>query len=251
MRTLRRVLLFSLFCLLLFKLLMQIALPHNWDQPVSVVIYPVNADGQRDTGQYIRALSREHFESIELYLAQQARRYGLPLRQPVSVRLGPVLDEPPPAPPAEGSHAEYLNWSLRIRAWSWWNLPADDGDVRIFIRFFSPVHTPKLAHSIGLEQGRIGVVNGYAAIDLQALNNFVATHELLHTLGASDKYDFETQLPIYPHGYAEPDRQPRFPQSQAEIMGGWIAQSQNYAVMPRGLQDTLIGEETAREIGWR
>lgn len=251
MRRLHQVLLFSLFAALSVKLFLQFWLPHSWQQPLSVVIYPINADEQLETGQYIQALSSEHFESIELFIDQQAQRYGLALSRPLSVRLGPILHQPPPAPPASGSNAEYLNWSIRIRFWSWLNLPSDDGDIRIFMRFFSPHRTPRLAHSIGLKQGRIGVVNGYAAIDLQAQNNFVATHELLHTLGASDKYDLDTQLPIYPHGYAEPDLQPRFPQRVAEIMGGWIPVTVGHAVMPQSLEQTIVGEQTAREIGWR
>ena len=40
-------------------------------------------------------------------------------------------------------------------------------------------------------------------------NNVVIAHEILHTLGASDKYDPETLAPLFPIGYAEPDREPR------------------------------------------
>ncbi|MCV6589803.1 MAG: hypothetical protein OIF57_12330 [Marinobacterium sp.] len=249
MQRLRSILLIALFCVLLLKLALQISLPHDWQTPLRIVIYPVNADGRHTTEQYIQALDAEHFSSIARFLHREAHRYQLDIA-PVSVELGPMLAASPPLPPQQGNGAEYLNWSLKIRYWSWRNLPADSGDIRIYLRLFSPHHPARLAHSIGLKQGRIGLVNGYAAIDLQAQNNFVTAHELLHTLGASDKYDLNTRLPLFPEGYAEPQRQPALPQQQAEIMGGWIPVTIGHAVMPRGLDEAIIGKTTAHEIGW-
>ena len=71
----------------------------------------------------------------------------------------------------------------------------------------------------------------------------------LHTFGASDKYDLATLQPIYPGGYAEPDKNPRLPQSRAEIMGGRTPVDEQRAEIPASLADTVIGAETAREIG--
>ena len=73
---------------------------------------------------------------------------------------------------------------------------------------------------------------------------------LLHTFGASDKYDLSTLQPIYPQGYAEPGRNPRLPQEMAEIMGGRIPLDEQTAEIPISLADTLIGPETAQEIGF-
>jgi hypothetical protein len=56
-------------------------------------------------------------------------------------------------------------------------------------------------------------------------------------------------LPIYPAGYAEPDKNPRLPQSKAEIMGGRIALDDQSAEIPASLAETLIGNATAKEIG--
>jgi hypothetical protein len=78
----------------------------------------------------------------------------------------------------------------------------------------------------------------------------VIAHEILHTLGATDKYDPATLQPLYPQGYAEPERNPRFPQSRAEIMAGRRALSQRDAEMPDSLDDTRVGAQTAREIHW-
>jgi hypothetical protein len=71
-----------------------------------------------------------------------------------------------------------------------------------------------------------------------------------HTFGASDKYDPQTNQPRYPEGYAEPARNPLYPQQQAEIMAGRVAMSQRSAEAPIGLSQVVIGPVTAREIHW-
>ena len=63
----------------------------------------------------------------------------------------------------------------------------------------------------------IGIVKAFAGRDDGPRNAVVIAHELLHTLGASDKYNPQSLAPVFPEGYAEPDRQPRHPQRLAEI----------------------------------
>ena len=82
-------------------------------------------------------------------------------------------------------------------------------------------------------------------------NNVIITHEFLHTLGATDKYDPATNRPTYPDGYADPDQQPPEPQTFAEIMAGRIPVSQTQAKIPESLNDVVIGELTAKEINWQ
>jgi hypothetical protein len=79
----------------------------------------------------------------------------------------------------------------------------------------------------------------------------VIAHELLHTLGATDKYDLRTNQPTQPDGYAEPDLQPLYPQSFGELMGGRIPVSSTESTMPESLQQVIVGAKTAGEIGWR
>jgi hypothetical protein len=81
-------------------------------------------------------------------------------------------------------------------------------------------------------------------------NNVVIAHEILHTLGASDKYDPATLAPLYPSGYAEPARVPRYPQPFAEIMAGRRAVSAGESVMPESLDEVIVGQATALEIRW-
>lgn len=224
----------------------------DWQEPLWLIIYPINADRRSDTQLFINALEREHFEDIEIFINREAQRYGVKLERPIEVYLAPPVDGILPKPPKNASILESVLWSLQMRYWAWvhdsWEGPKPD--IKVYLKLFSIQNTQVLEHSLGLQKGMIGVVNGFASIDYQAQNGFVITHELLHTLGASDKYDLSTNQPLWPHGYAVPDLEPLLPQSKAEIMGGRIPLNRIESVMPDSLKDVIVGEETAQEINW-
>ncbi len=69
-------------------------------------------------------------------------------------------------------------------------------------------------------------------------------------LGASDKYVLTSGEPIFPEGYADPDRRPLFPQQRAEIMGVRIPINSFSSVMADSLDQCKIGRQTAEEIGF-
>jgi hypothetical protein len=119
----------------------------------------------------------------------------------------------------------------------------------MFLVFFDPEVTQTVRHSVGLQQGMIGIVNVFSSRNQASTNNFVIAHEMLHTLGASDKYA-PGNMPAYPEGYADPQRMPLFPQVMAEIMGGRIPLSETEAVIPIGLKQVRVGSTTAEEIRW-
>jgi hypothetical protein len=100
-----------------------------------------------------------------------------------------------------------------------------------------------------MRKGMYGLVKAYTGPGLQEQNNLVIAHELLHVLGATDKYQSATGDPDFPSGYAEPDRQPLYPQVAAEIMGGRIPLSTYKSVMPASLAECRMGHKTAEEIG--
>jgi hypothetical protein len=143
-------------------------------------------------------------------------------------------------------------WSLKLRYWAWRNDthrgPAPH--VRLFVSFHDPAQRPRLPHSTGLQKGLLGVVHAFAQQDMSGSNEVVIVHELLHTLGATDKYDRASNQPLYPDGYAEPHAKPLHPQVRAEIMAGRIPLSESRLSMPEGMRDVVIGPATAREIHW-
>lgn len=225
----------------------------DWTRPLWVVAFPINADGSAVTAAYIDTLTRENFAPIEHYLTEQARSYGVTRIAPMEIRLGPRLAQSPPAPPYGGSTLQVMAWSLHLRWWAWRAAGAYDGppiDVRLFVCYHDPALEPRLDHSLGLKEGMIGLANVFAERRMAGSNQVVIAHELLHTVGATDKYDPRTNLPVYPDGYAEPQREPRYPQVRAELMAGRLPVSESTAAIPDSLAATRVGAATAREIGW-
>ncbi|MBV0932890.1 hypothetical protein [Marinobacterium weihaiense] len=223
-----------------------------WQDSVRVAIYPVNADGLPLTQAYIDQLREDHFTDIETFFSREAARYRMALAQPVEVMLAPPIQATPPQVPDDPSIVDAVFWSLRMRLWVWRHDTAPgEADARIFINYHlpgSPVDMPR--HSLGLQRGQIGLVNGFAGIDYQPRNNLIAVHEFLHTLGASDKYDPATNQPLWPDGFANPTQTPLLPQKRAEIMGGRVQVSPGWAMLPPDLRHVVIGAATAIEINW-
>ncbi|MEI7970230.1 MAG: hypothetical protein WCJ69_14700 [Betaproteobacteria bacterium] len=224
-----------------------------WDHPLRVAVFPVAADRGERTRAFVAGFGPEALAPVERFLADEARRHGLSLTTPVEFRVHPGLAELPPEPPFGGSRLDVFVWSLRLRAWVWrhGSVPGPAPHARLFLLFHDPALGASVPHSVGLPQGLIGVVHGFATRAQASQNAVVLAHELLHTVGATDKYDPATNLPRFPDGYAEPDRSPRHPQEFAELMGGRLPVSAREARMPESLDEVLVGEGTAREIGWR
>ena len=222
-----------------------------WDRPLNVVVYSINGDGSAVSRGYIAELEKTDFDDIETFFEREARRHRLPLEKPVKVSLAGELDSRPPVPPQAGSTLSVMLWSLKLRYWAWRN---DDypypEDIVIFVQYFDPEKTPVMAHSLGLQKGLIGIVNAFASQAMKKENNVIIAHEILHTVGATDKYDPKTNRPLYPAGYADPEQTPLFPQKYAEIMAGRIAISETSARQPERLQQVILGEATAIEINW-
>jgi hypothetical protein len=223
----------------------------DWNDSLWVKVYPINADGSSATDEYIRQLDVGDFQSIEEFLSRETARFGRTLSRPVRMELGGEINEQPPALGEQPGRLAIMLWSLKMR---WWAGSVTDGqdnpdpDVRIFVRYHSPRGEVVLENSVGLQKGMVGIVNAYASRRHAGANNVIIAHEFLHTLGATDKYHPATGVPVFPAGFAEPERSPRFPQRLAEIMGGRIPLAENDAVIPKSLRFVIIGEDTAREI---
>ena len=224
----------------------------DWSETLRVAVYPINGDGSSAADVYIAALKRPSLEPLAAFMRAQAQGYRLALRDPVELYLAPRVPERPPAPPQGNSALNVAWWSLHMRWWAWRHDEFDGPrpHVRVFVLYHAPVGGRALAHSIGLRAGMIVVVNAFASADDEGGNNVVIAHELMHTFGATDKYDPASNLPLFPDGYAAPRAEPLYPQTHAEIMGGRIPLSRSEAEIPRSLEHTLVGAATAREISW-
>ncbi len=224
----------------------------SWQDPLRVAIYPINGDGSPAAAAYVQGLPPNAFASIERFFAEEAARHAQGVARPVAVTVAPAIAALPPQPPRSGNGFDNLLWSLKMRYWAWRHdaVPGMKPQVRLFVLFFDPAVHDSVPHSVGVERGMIGLVNAFATHGMAGSNAVVISHELLHTLGATDKYEPGSNLPRFPDGYAEPDRAPRHPQAYAEIMGGRIPVTDSRAEIPETLDQTVIGAATAAEIGW-
>ena len=223
----------------------------DWNDSLWVKIYPINGDGSEASTRYMANLSIESFEGLESFVARESAKFGHTLARPLRIELGlPIREQPPSMGPSPGA-LDVMLWSLKMR---WWasRMTSDqddpDPDVRIFVRYHEPQSNFILDDSIGMQKGMVGVVNAFAGRRQAGTNNVIIAHEFLHTLGATDKYDPSNGQPDIPAGIAEPNRNPRYPQRFAEIMGGRIAISESDAMVPKSLKYVVIGDQTAREI---
>lgn len=221
----------------------------GWTRPLTVAIYPVAMDAT--SAPYVAQLKPEDFQDIGTFLAREAPRWRRhnAVPAPHIVLKAPLRVAPPLAQPSGALEA--IQWSLRLRWYAFRQTPfwASLGTVRLFVLYHPLQFNQALPHSHGLKKGLLGVVHVFASDAQRTQNNFVITHELLHTLGATDKYAADGQ-PLYPIGVADPNSQPPYPQYKAEIMGGRIAVSANRAEMPKGLEEAVVGYATAAELGW-
>lgn len=224
----------------------------DWDRPLWVVLYPINGDGSVQTREYLAGLNRDIFTPIEQFMKREAAYHGLALPEPFRIEVAPEVQELPPRPPVSRTMLRMVWWSLSMRYWAWQkdNYAGPAADLKMFVVFWDPAAHPLVEDSFGLDKGLVGVMNGFATRRMASRNNVVIAHELLHLLGATDKYDYQTLRPFYPTGFAEPELRPLYPQPQAEIMAGRIPVSATRLVMPANLHATIIGPETAREINW-
>lgn len=225
----------------------------DWDATLRVTVYALASDPDAATQQYVADLVAEDFDAAEEFFAEEARRHGLRLAEPVRIRVSHAAPGlPPPVPDRPGPFSVAL-WSLKMRYWAW-RVAADDPlptpDVQVFALYHEADGASAVPDSLGLSKGLIAVTHLYAGSDAAQSNQVVLAHELLHTLGAADKYDPATGQPLAPDGLGDPAQQPLYPQAYAEIMAGRTALSSREAEIPPGLHDVVVGPATAREIGW-
>jgi hypothetical protein len=225
----------------------------SWREPLWVGLFPLNGDGSASTAEYLATLRAKDFAAIEDFFAREGKRYGLKLEQPVHVELYPQGPQLPPTLDAAAGPVGVAWWSLRLR---WFAAHATEVPgrapprIRLFLLYHDPATLERVPDSHGLQKGLVGVVHLFADPAMAGRNTIVIAHELLHTVGASDKYELASGAPLFPAGYADRDQNPLYPQGRAEIMAGRRALSAGEWDMPRTLAGVVLGPETALEIRW-
>jgi hypothetical protein len=225
----------------------------SWKEPLWVGIYPINADGSASADRYIDSLSEATFADIETFFEREGPRFKAGLAQPVHMVLYPRSSQLPPSLPQGASRLSVMLWSLKLR-WFASRASAAPGRapprVRLFVLYHDPQSLTSVPDSHGMQKGLVGVIHAFADKSMARTNNVVVAHELLHTLGATDKYVDGTGQPRYPDGFADPAQKPLYPQMRTELMAGRRAVSATDAEMPDSLRDVVVGPLTAQEIHW-
>jgi hypothetical protein len=224
----------------------------RWQDPLYAAIYPLAADASPVTRAYVDALDGERFKPIDRFFTREAERYRLKTNEPIRTRLRPELRDLPPQRAQDAGLLSTVLWSLRLRYWAWRHSGhvREPEDIRMFVLYHDPALTPAVPHSLGLAQGLIGVVYAFAAPTMNDENNVVIAHELLHTVGATDKYDRADDAPRFPDGYGNPAQTPLYPQLTAELMAGRRMLAADKWQQPSSLDEVVIGPATALEIRW-
>lgn len=252
-KTLRIITLLMILVWLIFYTKIQKIESRSWATPLEVVIYPMNSKHNPVVENYISQLDDTTFKDIDRFFSKKAKDYVLSIKNPIKTELGSSIRKFPPSPP--GSSASFIKiawWSIKFRYWAYENTPDDKSNlrrVRIFVHYHEALENTQLQHSLGLDNGLLSIVHAFASTAQEQQNNIVIAHELLHTVGATDKYDANIQ-PIYPDGYANPNQHPLFPQLNAEIMSGRIPSSSIQSEMAESLNHCVISKKTAEEINW-
>jgi len=221
-----------------------------WRAPLLVDVIPINGDGSEQAREAIAALRSSDFEDVNLFLRREIERYGVRQSQAMRVSVLEEVHALPPNPPRDGNVLKTVWWSLKLRWWVYRQSGAwlpQLGRIKLFVLYHAPEDGLALEHSLGLQKGLIGVVHAFADPRQARQNNVVIAHELLHTLGATDKYAADG-TPVYPQGYADPELPQFVPRQKAEIMAGRLVNGAGNLVMPSSLERCVIGPQTAHEI---
>jgi len=224
---------------------------HAWVAPLRVAVVPVAAPGDRVAEAYVRSILPNSFSNVGRFLLVQAQHHqretgGI---ETITTR---AIEELPPDPPDGSSRLDVILWSLKLR---WFDVRAArayallGSDVRIYVVFHAVTAGQSLDASVGLEEGHVGIVQAPVGERDHGWVLLAVTHELLHTLGASDKYD-DAGNPRMPEGLGEPDKNPTLPQEKCEVMAGTIAVDADRHPMARSLEQCVVNRFTASEIGW-
>ncbi|MDB4933240.1 MAG: hypothetical protein JWP87_212 [Labilithrix sp.] len=226
-----------------------------WDHTLDVAVVLVRLERVDDAA--VAAL-QTGVPALEDRLTAEMSRHHPGAPHPFRFRIVPPVDgaAPPPAPEGDGpvdlakysfAQSAYVK-DIDARA----GVDADLYDVRIYVALRRPRRAERtIAEGRSEQGGRIGIVEVEIDSDAEGahLPLVVVAHELMHTLGATDKYDASGRS-LVPLGLAEPDRMPVYPQRYAEIMSRNRPVSATEEKVPEGFDQIAVGPATAREIGW-
>lgn len=198
--------------------------------------------------------------ALEARLSEEMHRYRAEPPRPFAFTvLGPApLVASPPVPDTSGGAVSSVIAGLRYTlARSRYLAPIDEAvgirsrkfDARVYLMLRPSTRDRNFVEGLSELGGRVGVVQVEMDKGMVDFALFVATHEIFHTLGATDRYAPDGAI-LLPEGLGDPEASPLYPQRHAELMARLRAISPTSGVSPESLDELKVGPITAREIGW-
>jgi len=224
-----------------------------WDHTVYVAIVVIRSGHVEPRA--IDAL-RARIPALEDRLADELRRYRPGAPRPFRFQVAGPVDARERAPVPQGNgpidlakHAFALSrWAAEVDERAGLETGVYESRIYLGVRQATVVDRT-LVEGHSEQGGRIGIVDVEIDPESVDLPLTVVAHELLHTLGATDKYGPMGRA-LVPGGLAEPAHVPLYPQRFAELMARNRPVSPTEERVPESLAEIAIGPETAREIGW-
>lgn len=226
---------------------------NQWVDTLNVALILVRKD---NVDERAVEMLRRRTSALEERLAAEFHQRNPDAPKPFHfVVKGPVdLRGSPPRQPSEGlfdlARYNFDLWRFGRRVNADAGVEASTFDATIYMVARSPqLASGGSVEGASQEGGTVGVVEVELDRTMVDFALFVTTHELLHLLGAKDKYDASGRS-LVPEGLAEPELRPLYPQRHAEVMARNVALSPIEERPPDSLSDLKVGATTAREIGW-
>lgn len=221
----------------------------DWRRPLDAAVVVVTRGAV--PGQLVTALVRR-LDALEQLLEAEMRRHRGGDERPFLLQaFGPVPADAAPPEPEGNDLAARVRHYVALRRW---RKPIDRQagdpgrkDVVVYLVVSAAGgRQPRTAEGMAAAGGELGLVEttlDAASVDLALI---AVGHELLHLVGASDKYDAD--------GHATPaglvDAARGGSQQHAEIMVGEIPLGPGRGRLATRLDEVRVGPVTAREIGW-
>jgi hypothetical protein len=226
---------------------------NRWNRSLSIAIVLVRRGPVEDAAvtafrSRIPALEARLADECHLYRPDSLHPFRLTFIGPADANLGPPDSDGDGWIAAAKQSWERWRWTSRVNRAAGFDPKPYDSCIYVVARPpASDEH--EMVEGESEEGGRVGTVEVELDASMADFSLFVVAHELLHTLGASDKYD-DAGRTLIPRGLAEPDRVPRFPQRFAEVMARNVPLSPTDERPPETLEQLAVGPVTAAEIGW-
>ena len=130
----------------------------SWDRPAWVVVYPIVADDDGNTLDYVQGVDESTFAVVNEFMERETMPYGITVTPAFYIQVAPVSTELPPEIPDQYSPLAIAWWSLKMRWWAWRMGVNDDlagTDIQMFMLYHGMKDRTEVDISVGM-RGEVG-----------------------------------------------------------------------------------------------